>query len=50
MDEDTMIFEMFLELMARLETDDPTGRMRILSQNPRFANESASNKPITNKR
>ena len=50
MDEDTMIFEMFLELMALLETDDPTGRMRILSLNPRFADESASNKPITNKR
>ena len=47
---DTMIFEMFLELMTRHISYDSTGRMRILSLNPRFADESASNKPITNKR
>ena len=48
---DTMIFEMFLELMARHITYDSTGRMRILSQNPRYAeDESAPNKTAMNKR
>ena len=36
MDEDYEIFEMFLELVMKLEADDPDGRMRILSHNPRF--------------
>ena len=29
--------EMFLELIAKLDAVDPDGRMRILSQNPRYA-------------
>ena len=39
MDEDDILYEMFLELMAKLEADDPDGRMRILSQNPRYAED-----------
>ena len=27
---------MFLEIMASLDQDNPEGRMRVLSQNPRF--------------
>ena len=36
MDEDYEIFEMFLELVMKLGADDPDGRMRVLSHNPRF--------------
>ena len=36
MDEDNDIFEMFLEIMASMDQDNPEGRMRVLSQNPRF--------------
>ena len=37
MDEDEDIFEMFQELMAQLDSDDPEGRMRLISKNPRYA-------------
>lgn len=52
MDEDNDIFEMFQELMAKLDADDPNGRMRILSQNPRYAedDEQITAKSITHKR
>lgn len=40
MDEDTHIYDMFLELMAKLDADDPEGRMRILSINPRYTEDS----------
>ena len=39
MDEDYEFFEMFLELVMKLEADDPEGRMRVLSYNPRFVEE-----------
>ena len=39
MDEDNILDEMFLELIAKLDTEDPDGRMRILSQNPRYAED-----------
>ena len=39
MDEDTYAFDLFLELMDRLKTDDPEGRLRALSKNPRFADD-----------
>ena len=49
--DDTMIFEMFLELIARHLSDDPSGRMRILSQNPRYAEpQPAPTQTKTNKR
>lgn len=52
MDEDDILYEMFLELTAKLDADDPDGRMRILSQNPRYAedNEPATEKSTTHKR
>lgn len=37
MDEDNDIFEMFLELMEQLQSEDPDGRMRLLSKDPRYA-------------
>ena len=39
MDEDDILYEMFLELTAKLDADDSDGRMRILSQNPRYAED-----------
>jgi phage repressor protein C with HTH and peptisase S24 domain len=52
MDEDNVIYEMFLELTAKLDVNDPDGRMRILSQNPRHAedDEPTTAKSITHKR
>ena len=52
MDEDTHIYDMFLELMAKLAADDPEGRMRMLSKNPRYEepNEPATHKNTTHKR
>ena len=52
MDEDNDIFEMFHELMAKLDADDPEGRMRILSKNPRYeeAIEPATHKITAHKR
>ena len=52
MDEDTEIYDLFLELMAKLDADDPDGRMRALSQNPRYAAETepAEKKNTTHKR
>lgn len=38
--DDEDIFEMFLEMMEQLETDDPDGRMRLISKNPRYAADS----------
>jgi len=52
MDEDDILYEMFLELTAKLDANDPVGRMRILSQNPRYAedDEPTAVKSITHKR
>lgn len=52
MDEDDILYEMFLELKAKLDADDPDGRMRILSQNPRYTEdeELQTTKNITYKR
>ena len=52
MDEDDILYEMFLELTATLDADDPDGRMRILSQNPRYTedDEPTTAKSITHKR
>lgn len=38
--DDEDIFEMFLEMMEQLESDDPTGRMRVISKTPRYAADS----------
>ena len=46
MDEDEDIFEMFQELMEQLDPDDPAGRMRLISKNPRYAaDDPAATKP-----
>ena len=37
MEEDNDIFEMFLELMERVQDENPDGRMRVLSKDPRYA-------------
>ena len=39
MDEDKILDEMVLELIAKLDADDPDGRMRVLSHNPRYAED-----------
>lgn len=36
MDEDEYVFDMFLEVMERMEKDDADGRLRMLSKDPRF--------------
>ena len=47
MDEDNDIFELFLEIMERIQDDDSGGRMRILSKDPRYATDdpAANTKP-----
>ena len=40
MDEDNDIFEMFLAVMDRLRAENPDGRIRIISRNPRYATSS----------
>ena len=37
MEEDNDIYELFLEIMEQLQSEDPDGRMRILSKDPRYA-------------
>lgn len=49
MDDD--IYDMFLEIMDQIHTDDADGRMRVLSKDPRYAAEMcAATKPKTEKR
>ena len=44
--DDEDIFEMFQELMAQLDSDDPDGRMRLITKNPRYATDDpAATKP-----
>ena len=52
MDVDDILYEMFLEMTAKLDADDPDGRMRILSQNPRYDEneEPKTKKSTTHKR
>ena len=46
MEEDNDIFEMFLEVMEQLEPENPDGRMRVLSKEPRYAaDDPAASKP-----
>ena len=46
MEEDNDIFEMFLEVMEQLEPENPDGRMRVLSKDPRYAaDDPAASKP-----
>ena len=47
--DDEDIFEMFLEMMERLESDDPDGRMRLISKNPRYAADSPAAPKHNNK-
>ena len=44
MDEDNDIFDLFQEMIASLDQENPEGRMRVLSQNPRF-DETTEPKP-----
>ena len=44
--DDEEIFEMFQELMAQLDSDDPEGRIRLICKNPRYAaDDPAATKP-----
>lgn len=36
MDDDNEIFELFLSVMAQVQPEDPDGRMRVISKNPRY--------------
>lgn len=56
MDEDNDIFDMFLAIMEQMQSNDPEGRMRMLSKNPRYAadnpgykKEKANSKELTQK-
>lgn len=49
MDEDNCIFEMFLEIMDQIHTDDTDGRIRILSKNPRYASDDPAVQTSKNK-
>ena len=37
MDDDMYLYDMFQELILRLDEDNPHGRMRMLSKEPRYA-------------
>ena len=39
MDGDEDFYEMFREIMEQLDDEDPAGRMRMLSKNPRYGAE-----------
>ena len=45
MEEDNDIYELFLEIMEQLQSEDPDGRMRILSKDPRYAADDLTAKP-----
>ena len=36
MDEDEYVFELFIEMMERIEDDTEDGRLRLLSKDPRY--------------
>ena len=52
MDEDSDIFNMFQEIIASLEQKEAQGNMRVLSQNPRYNEntEADTKNTITHKR
>jgi hypothetical protein len=52
MDEDSDIFDMFQEIIASLEQKEAQGNMRVLSQNPRYNEntEADTKNTITHKR
>ncbi len=43
------IFEMFLEMIAQLQTEDADGHMRILSEDPCYAADNPAAEKITQK-
>ena len=50
MDEDNDIYELFLEIMEQLQSEDSEGRMHMLSKDPRYAaNNSAANTKLKQK-
>lgn len=49
MEEDYDIYEMFLKIMEQLQSEDPNGRMRILSKDPRYAADDPAHQATTTK-
>lgn len=49
MEEDNDIFEMFLEVMEQLEPENPDGRMRVLSKDPRYAADDPAASKLKNR-
>lgn len=45
MEDDEYIFELFLEVMKRVEDDDADGRLRLLSKDPRYAADDPVQRP-----
>ena len=45
MENDEYIFELFLEVMKRVEDDDADGRLRLLSKDPRYAADDPAQRP-----
>ena len=51
MDDDMYLYDMFQKLMQQLDDDNDTGRMRVLSKEPRYAaDDPAAIKIKTEKR
>ena len=44
--DDEDIFEMFLEMMEQVDFEDPDGRMRVLSKEPRYAADDPATQQI----
>ena len=44
--DDEYVFEMFLEMMDQLDSDDSDGRMRVLSKEPRYAADDPATQQI----
>ena len=49
-DDDTYVFEMFLQIMQLFEDDIPDSRMRVLSKNPRYAADDPAQRKTDKKR
>jgi hypothetical protein len=47
MDDD--IYEMFLEIIDQIHTDDADGRMRLLSKDPRYVSDPPAEQTSKNK-
>ena len=45
MEDDAYIFELFLEVMKRVEDDNVDGRLRLLSKDPRYVADDPAQRP-----